>query len=194
MPLSRCFVGLSAGAFRRVPINLFSVLNSFGRAEYHSARPFVLKIIYRKWNRPLIFRNFLSKIFRKPKTGYAPHQSVSQTASPQGEAFTKAIFQTKKKSRLFFISLLCGKSAAPHHLASQGASPRGEAAKRLTIFSGQGGSREAAEPVIRAKTIEQGTPLISQLRWQLPPEGKPFLLIYIFVLHHIIIDICQNIE
>ena len=35
--------------------------------------------------------------------GYAPHQSVSQTASPQGEAFTKAIFQTKKKSELFFI-------------------------------------------------------------------------------------------
>ena len=35
--------------------------------------------------------------------GFTPHQSVSQTASPQGEAFTKAIFQTKKKSELFFI-------------------------------------------------------------------------------------------
>ena len=48
--------------------------------------------------------------------------------------FVKAIFQTKKKSRLFFITLLCGKSAAPHHLASQGASPRGEALKKADNF------------------------------------------------------------
>ena len=179
--------------------------------------------------------------------------------------FVKAIFQTKKKCGLFFITLLCWKSAAPHHLASQGASPQGEAAKRLcllleqknrtryaphqsttltasprgealkrlTIFSRQGENffiaiipamRKQGAPLIsqlrwqlppegkpwkrltifaeenegtefsagkgkpwsgwacyRAKTIEQGTPLISQLRWQLPPKGKPFLLIYICV-------------
>jgi len=74
--------------------------------------------------------------------------------------FVKAIFQTKKKSKLFFITLHCGKSAAPHHLASQGASPQGEALKRLTIFSRQGENFFIAIiPVLR----KQGAPLISQL-------------------------------
>ena len=53
--------------------------------------------------RPLIFRNFLSKIFRKSKMSCAPHHLASQGAgcrsclkrqfgkkSPQGEALTKA--------------------------------------------------------------------------------------------------------
>ena len=68
--------------------------------------------------------------------------------------FVKAIFQTKKKSKLFFITLHCGKSAAPHHLASQGASPRGEAAKRLTIFSRQG---EAAKRLTIFAEENEGT-------------------------------------
>ena len=51
------------------------------------------------------------------------------------DKFVKAIFQTKKKSRLFFITLHCGKSAAPHQSTLLTASPRGEALKRLTIFA-----------------------------------------------------------
>ena len=66
----------------------------------------------------------------------SPMSAMRKQGAPLcSKNFVKAIFQTKKKSRLFFITLLCGKSAAPHHLASQGASPRGEAAKRLTIFA-----------------------------------------------------------
>ena len=48
--------------------------------------------------------------------------------------FVKAIFQTKKKSRLFFITLLCGKSAAPHQSTLLTASPRGEALKKADNF------------------------------------------------------------
>jgi len=66
--------------------------------------------------------------------------------------FVKAIFQTKKKSRLFFITLLCGKSAAPHQSTLLTASPRGEATKRLTIFAES------------SCFVENRLPLISQLR------------------------------
>ena len=57
--------------------------------------------------RPLIFRNFFRNI-QKIKNGlriicYAPHQSVSRTASPRGEAYFKGIylkFQTPCNSPL----------------------------------------------------------------------------------------------
>ena len=63
----------------------------------------------------------------------SPMSAMRKQGAPLcSKNFVKAIFQTKKKSRLFFITLLCGKSAAPHHLASQGASP-------------PRGSREAAD-------------------------------------------------
>ena len=38
--------------------------------------------------RPLAFRNFLSKIFRKPKMGYAPHHHASRGASRRGCLWT----------------------------------------------------------------------------------------------------------
>ena len=62
----------------------------------------LFKILNRKCSCPLIFRNFLSKIFRKSKMGYAPHHLASQGAgcrscrkrqfgkkSPRGEALTQ---------------------------------------------------------------------------------------------------------
>ena len=52
----------------------------------HSLEMFVLE----NKLRPLIFRNFLSKIFRKPKMGYAPHPLHLRSApSPRGEGFIK---------------------------------------------------------------------------------------------------------
>ncbi len=41
--------------------------------------------------RPLIFRNFLSKIFRKPKMGYAPHSSAVRRHQAAEVAFERQL-------------------------------------------------------------------------------------------------------
>ena len=63
---------------------LFKILNR--KCSCPLIENFRWKNSIKNWLRPLIFRNFLSKIFRKSKMGYAPHQSLSATASPRGEA------------------------------------------------------------------------------------------------------------
>ena len=52
----------------------------------------------------MIFRNFLSKIFRKSKMSYAPHQSLSATAFPPRGSLWKrlTIFAEKMKFAEFF--------------------------------------------------------------------------------------------
>ena len=96
----------------------------------------LFKILNRKCSCPLIFRNLLSKIFRKSKMGCAPHHLASQGAgcrsclkrqfgkkSPQGEALTKA-----RGSRDFgAVPGFQKTSYAPHQSTLLTASPRGEA-------------------------------------------------------------------
>ena len=72
----------------------------------------LFQILNRKCRCPLIFRNFLSKIFRKSKMGYAPHHLASQGAgcrscrkrqfgkkSPRGEALTQGKGKPWNKAR-----------------------------------------------------------------------------------------------
>ena len=63
---------------------LFKILNR--KCSCPLIENFRWKNSIKNWLRPLIFRNFLSKIFRKSKMGYAPHHLASQGASPRGEA------------------------------------------------------------------------------------------------------------
>ena len=59
---------------------LFKILNR--KCSCPLIENFRWKNSIKNWLRPLIFRNFLSKIFRKSKMGYAPHHLASQGASP----------------------------------------------------------------------------------------------------------------
>ena len=61
------------------------VCGGFFTAFLRLKPPFCLKIAIRFCSCPLAFRNFLSKIFRKPKMGCAPHHLASQGASPEGK-------------------------------------------------------------------------------------------------------------
>ena len=86
--------------------------------------------------------------------GYAPHHRLSGGASPQGEAAKRlTIFSGHREAAKRLSLLLEQKNRtryAPHQSTTLTASPRGEALKRRSLLLEQ--------------KIEQGTPLISQLR------------------------------
>ena len=104
--------------------------------------------------RPLIFRNSFRNI-QKIKNGLrikccAPHQSVSRTASPRGEAYE--IGRNFKFMR--FATVRYG-------------TPEGCAAGVLDK------ARDSHHSPNACDTIVFWLPLITALRAELPPEGKP---------------------
>ena len=55
------------------------------RGKIGNGKALLFQILNRKYSCPLIFRNFLSKIFRKSKMGYAPHHRLSAEPPPEGK-------------------------------------------------------------------------------------------------------------
>ena len=133
------------------------------RGKIGNGMTLLFNILNRKCSSPLIFRNFLSKIFRKSKMGYTPHQSLSATASPRGEALKKAritLFAEENfackilcrqggslGTRLTIFTSLCASTMrqgeatkwlnifAEENFACKILCRQGEAAKQLTIFA-----------------------------------------------------------
>ena len=116
----------------------------------------------------------LSLLLEQKKSNKVRPSSVNVVDSfpPRGSLEAADNFQQARGKLFYFYNIGYEKTrSAPHQSTTLTASPQGEAAKRLTIFAEE----------------NEGTEFSAG-------KGKPFLLIYIFVLHHIIIDICQNIE
>ena len=121
----------------------------------------LFKILNRKCSCPLIFRNFLSKIFRKSKMGYAPHHLASQGAgcrSCRKRQFGKKSPRGEALKWLNIFASLCASTMR-----------QGEGTKRLTIFADFCNSKNR----VKERRAKKRAPLIRRrTATPFPPEGE----------------------